>query len=154
MPRPDRRSKGEPTKDLGQRAQELRARGYSYALIERELGIPYLQARELAAEYDAKHGKPRRIVRTATTGTVGTGRKSIPVRDLRNDTARVLRQVEKGESFLITVSGRVVAELRPASARSPWVPWRVVESIIREAPLDPQFTADVDAVLGERIDEL
>lgn len=139
---------------MGRRAAALRAKGYSYALIERELGIPYLQARELAAEYDAKHGKPQRVVRTARTDQPGEGAKSIPLRDLRNETSRVLRQVEKGQTFLITVSGRVVAELRPAATRSRWVPRWVVESIIREAPLDPKFAKDVDAVLGERIDEL
>jgi len=140
--------------DLGRRARELRAKGYSYSLIERELGIPYLQARELGAEYDTQHGKPKRIVRTAATTVPGTDAQAIPLRDLRNDTARILRQVENGKSFFISVSGRVVAEIRPAHIRSTFVPRSVVESIIREAPLDPGFTADVDEVLGERIDEI
>lgn len=143
-----------PSTDLARRAAALRAKGYSYALIERELGIPYLQARELAAKYDAKHGKPARVLRTAVTDIPGTEAKTLPLRDLRNHTSLVLRQVEHGQSFLVTVSGRVVAELRPAATRSPWVPRYIVERIIREAPLDPGFTADVDAVLGERIDEL
>jgi prevent-host-death family protein len=140
--------------DIAKRAQALRAKGYSYALIERELNIPYLQAREMAAEYDARHGKPKRIIRTAPTIVPGTATTAIPVRDLRNHAARILRQVEKGQNFFITVSGRVVAEIRPARVRSTWVPRSVIETIIREAPLDPGFAADIDEVMGERIDEI
>lgn len=62
--------------------------------------------------------------------------------------------MEKGQTYLITVSGRVVAELRAAWRPSVFVPRQVVEAILREAPLDPEFTADVDRLLGERIDEL
>ncbi|MFT4135876.1 type II toxin-antitoxin system Phd/YefM family antitoxin [Microbacterium sp.] len=38
----------------------------------------------------------------------------IPVRELRNDTAGVLRRVEAGEDITITVHGRPVARLVPA----------------------------------------
>ena len=38
---------------------------------------------------------------------------TIPQRELRNDVGAVLRRVEAGEEFIITVSGRPVAELRP-----------------------------------------
>lgn len=38
---------------------------------------------------------------------------TIPQRDLRNDVSAVLRRVEAGEEFVVTVSGRPVAELRP-----------------------------------------
>lgn len=38
---------------------------------------------------------------------------TIPQRELRNDIGAVLRRVEAGEEFVVTVSGRPVAELRP-----------------------------------------
>lgn len=41
----------------------------------------------------------------------------IPQRDLRNDVAAVLRRVEGGESLAVSVRGRVVARLVPASGR-------------------------------------
>lgn len=131
----------------------LRAKGYSYALIERQLGIPYLQARELAANYDAKHGKPKKVIRTAPT-VVGGDITSIPVRELRNNTSALLRQIEKGHRFIITVSGRTVAELGPPTSRLTFVPRAIVEAIIREAPLDPDFKKDVDSLFDERIDKL
>lgn len=42
---------------------------------------------------------------------------TIPQRELRNDVSAVLRRVEAGEEFVVTVSGRPVAELRPVRDR-------------------------------------
>jgi prevent-host-death family protein len=46
--------------------------------------------------------------------------ESIPQRVLRNQVGEVLRRVEAGESLLLTVAGRPVAQLSPA-ARRRWV---------------------------------
>lgn len=46
--------------------------------------------------------------------------RSIPQKELRNQIGEVLRQVEAGESLVVTVAGRPVAELHPA-ARQRWV---------------------------------
>lgn len=135
------------------RAFQLREKGFSYALIEKQLGIPYAEAKQLGHEYDARHGKPRRIVRTLADSP-GSGPVRIPVRDLRNDSAGILRQVETGRRFVITVAGREVAELGPIAARSRFSTKAALEAIIREAPLDDQFMRDVNDVVGELIDEL
>src|SRR6202022_2478470 len=94
-------------------AYELRAKGHPFPLITPDLGIPYGQAQEVGKEYDARHGKPKDIVRRLAEETTSTGAIRIPVRELRNDSARVLRPVEAGKRFLITVSGHEVAELIP-----------------------------------------
>lgn len=44
--------------------------------------------------------------------------QSIDAQHLRNDYARVLRQVEAGESFTVTNRGRPVAEIAPVGALS------------------------------------
>jgi prevent-host-death family protein len=44
----------------------------------------------------------------------------IPQKQLRNDVSDVLRRVEAGETFSVTVAGRPVAELRPVRRRR-WV---------------------------------
>jgi len=44
----------------------------------------------------------------------------IPQKELRNHVSDVLRRVEAGETFTVTVAGRPVAELRPARRRR-WV---------------------------------
>src|ERR1700682_3055211 len=141
-------------RDIKRRAFQLREKGFTYALIEKQLGIPYAEAKQLGHEYDARHGKPRKVVRTVAPDSAGSGPTRIPVRDLRNDSAAILRQVEAGRSFLITVAGREVAELGPVASRSRFATKAAVEEIIREAPLDDQFISDVHAALGDRIDEL
>ena len=136
------------------RAFQLRERGFTYALIEKQLGIPYAEAKQLGHEYDAQHGKPRKIVRTIAPDSTGSGPIRIPVRELRNDSAGILRQVEAGRRFLITVAGREIAELGPLASRSMFAPRSLVERIIREAPLDERFVNEVDAALRDRVDEL
>ncbi len=42
---------------------------------------------------------------------------TIAQRDLRNDSADILRRVEAGEEFIVTRNGSPVAELRPAARR-------------------------------------
>lgn len=108
-----RRARKNESNSLRDQAFELRKKGFTYSLIEKQLGIPYLQAKELGKAYDAKHGRPSHIVRTLTGQTLPTGLTPIPVRELRNDTARILNQVEEGRRFLVTVAGRGVAELGP-----------------------------------------
>ncbi len=45
---------------------------------------------------------------------------TIPQKELRNQVGDILRRVEAGETFTVTVAGRPVAELRPARRRR-WV---------------------------------
>lgn len=135
-------------------AYQLREKGFTYALIEKELGIPYAEAKHLGHAYDTQHGKPRKIVRTQQPERDSKGRIKIPVRELRNDSAGILRQVEAGWRFVITVAGREIAELVPLPSRPTFVPAAVIERIIREAPLDAQFSDDIRAALPQRVDEL
>lgn len=45
---------------------------------------------------------------------------TIPQKELRNQVSEVLRRVEAGETLIVTVAGREVAELRPLHRRR-WV---------------------------------
>lgn len=47
----------------------------------------------------------------------------VPQRQLRNDTAGLLRRVEAGERLRITVHGHPVAELVPVDRTNPFVPF-------------------------------
>lgn len=146
--------------ELVRYVHEKRAQGWTFALICREGNardkerFPYAVVQRLGKEYDAQYGKPKMIVRTDPGESLGTRPTTIPVRDLRNDSARILREVGTGKRFLITVSGHEVAELAPVASKSVFMPRSVVESIIREAPLDRDFADDIRAALGERVDEL
>lgn len=78
--------------------------------------------------------------------------RSIPQRELRNDIARILREVDAGESFEVTVGGRPVAQIVPIPTRRTWVRWEDVEKILTESPLDRDFLRDVDEALDQTVD--
>lgn len=81
--------------------------------------------------------------------------RTIPQRELRNQIARVLRQVEAGERLRVTVDGRPVADLVPVrDFRRSFVPLEEINRIIAQAPLDPDFASDIAAATGATIEEL
>jgi prevent-host-death family protein len=80
--------------------------------------------------------------------------REIPQRELRNNVAAVLREVEAGESLRVTVRGRPVADLVPIDERKRGLSPEEVARIVSQAPLDTGFVADLDAVAGATIDEL
>lgn len=81
-------------------------------------------------------------------------KREIPQRELRNNISAVLREVEAGQAVRVTVRGRPVAELVPVSSRKEHLSPAEVERIVRDAPLDPGFAADVEAIAGATVDEL
>ena len=78
----------------------------------------------------------------------------IPQRELRNDVARILREVAGGARFRVTVHGKPVAEIGPVAVRRSWAPGGTAERIRRTAGLDAGFAADVNAVLGDSIESI
>jgi prevent-host-death family protein len=80
--------------------------------------------------------------------------REIPQRELRNNVAAVLREVEGGESLRVTVRGRPVAELVPIGTRKRTLSPGDVARIVARAPLDPGFAGDLEAAAGATIDVL
>lgn len=70
----------------------------------------------------------------------------MPQRTLRNEISRVLRDVEGGERFEITVNGRVVAELGPPREHPRGTDWQTAHAVIERARrrADPTFWDDVE----------
>lgn len=80
--------------------------------------------------------------------------KVIPQRDLRNDNARVLDAVARGEAFVITRHGQPVAELRPIShARREFVSRSELGALFGAGrDIDAAaFRTDIDRVLDGRL---
>lgn len=79
--------------------------------------------------------------------------RSITQRELRNDSAAVLREVQGGASITVTRNGVAVAELRPVPRRR-FVQRTVIAEAARRAPrIDlARFRADLDAVVDPSID--
>ncbi len=79
-------------------------------------------------------------------GAVGT----VGLRELRQDASELLRRVERGEEFTITVAGRPSARL-VAAGRGRWVGFEAVAELF-EGPSDPAWDTDrerVDQTLGD-----
>ncbi len=69
--------------------------------------------------------------------------KTIPQRELRNNSAAVLRRAERGEEFVITVDGRPIAMLIPYRKRQ-WAPRQTVDEMMA-TPTDPTLRDDIGA---------
>lgn len=79
--------------------------------------------------------------------------KTINQRELRNASAQVLREVQAGQSIVVTRNGEPVAELRPIQPRR-FVPRAALaEAAARAAPIDAaRFRADIDSVVDQSAD--
>lgn len=76
-------------------------------------------------------------------------------RELRNDTAGVLRRVRAGEDVTITVSGRPVAVLTPVRPRRRrWLSKTEFLSWLRGAQADPGLRNDLAVLAGDTTEDL
>lgn len=77
----------------------------------------------------------------------------ITQRELRNESAVVLREVQAGQTLIVTRNGTPVAELRPIQPRR-FVPLAVIAGAAARAPrIDAgRFRADLDAVINQSVD--
>jgi prevent-host-death family protein len=81
--------------------------------------------------------------------------ETVASRDLRNDTAAVLRRVQAGERVTITQNGRPVAELVPLRrAGRSWIGRAELVARLRVAQADPGLRADLDRIAGDMTDDL
>ncbi|HXV63151.1 MAG TPA: type II toxin-antitoxin system prevent-host-death family antitoxin [Vicinamibacteria bacterium] len=79
--------------------------------------------------------------------------RTITQRELRNDSGAVLREVQAGQTIVVTRNGVPVAELRPIPPRR-FVPRVAILEAGRRAPrVDARrFRADLDAVVDQSVD--
>jgi prevent-host-death family protein len=78
----------------------------------------------------------------------------ITQRELRNQSAAVLREVEAGRTIVVTRNGTPIGELRPIR-RHRFVPRATIEEAAARAPRinAERFRADLDAVIRPHIDD-
>jgi prevent-host-death family protein len=78
----------------------------------------------------------------------------VATRELRNDTAGVLRRVEAGETVVITVRGKPVADLIPHRRDKPrWMPREELVELLKTHSADPGLRDDLKRIAGETTDE-
>jgi prevent-host-death family protein len=76
-------------------------------------------------------------------------------RELRNDTAGVLRRVQEGNRLTITVNGKPVAELVPVEReRRGWLKKAELLAILDHSQADPGLRQDLAQLAGDTTDDL
>ena len=76
-------------------------------------------------------------------------------RELRNNTAELLRQVSAGEQVVITTRGKPVASLVPfESSRRRWLPRAELVRRLATAQADAGLRGDLARLAGETTDDL
>lgn len=77
-------------------------------------------------------------------------RRAITQRELRNESGRIMRALDKGKSFIITRNGVPVGELTPVRRRT-FVPVETAIAAFAGAPrVDVErFRTDVDAAVDQ-----
>src|SRR5437588_11203167 len=78
--------------------------------------------------------------------------RTITQRELRNDSGTVLREVQAGQTIIVTRNGVPVAELRPIPPRR-YVPRAVIADAARRAPRGDagRLRADLGAGVGQSV---
>lgn len=79
--------------------------------------------------------------------------EQISQREFRNDSGRIMRALDNGQTFVVTRNGRPVGELRPLR-RDRFVDAVTVAEVFRHAPqLDwERVRADLDDHLDQEVD--
>jgi prevent-host-death family protein len=78
--------------------------------------------------------------------------REITQRELRNDSGEIMRELDRGESFLVTRNGAPVGELSPIHRRQFVPAASALEAFASCAPIDASaFRADIDRVLDQSI---
>jgi prevent-host-death family protein len=77
-------------------------------------------------------------------------------RELRNDTAGLIRRAAAGEDIVITVNGKPAARLTalPAPVRRRWIPREELLDLLLNGQADPGLRDDLKLLAGDTTDDL
>ena len=78
----------------------------------------------------------------------------VGVRQLRNDTARVIDAVRAGERVTLTVRGEPIADIVPHGRRTRWLPGEAFRDQLGRRSADPGLRSDLDELAGETLADL
>ena len=78
----------------------------------------------------------------------------VGVRELRNQTSRVLEAVRSGELVTLTVHGEPVADIVPHGSRSQWLSGSKLHRELERRCADPALTADLAELAGHTLRDL
>lgn len=79
---------------------------------------------------------------------------NVGVRELRNDTARVIDAVRAGERVTLTVRGEPIADIVPHGGRTRWLSGAALREQLGQRSADHGLRSDLDELAGETLAEL
>ncbi len=79
---------------------------------------------------------------------------TIGVRRLRNDVSEVLRRVEAGDEFVVSVRGRAVARVVPIQGRPGTMPTEVFFTAVDKIGEDPDLLAEIRSAVPDTTDDV
>jgi prevent-host-death family protein len=78
----------------------------------------------------------------------------VGVRDLRNQTGRVIDAVTAGERVTLTVHGEPIADIVPHGRRARWLSGPNLREQLADRAADSALQKELDELAGQTIDEL
>ncbi|HET6998591.1 MAG TPA: type II toxin-antitoxin system prevent-host-death family antitoxin [Solirubrobacterales bacterium] len=79
----------------------------------------------------------------------------VTARELQENPDGLLTRVEAGETVVITLAGKPVADLVPYRSSSPqWLSPDEVMAIVETSSADPGLSADLERLAGDTTDDL
>jgi prevent-host-death family protein len=78
----------------------------------------------------------------------------VGVRDLRNQTGRVIDAVRAGERVTLTVHGEPIADIVPHERRTRWLSGEQLRRQLADRAADPGLRDELDELAGQTLDEL
>jgi prevent-host-death family protein len=78
----------------------------------------------------------------------------IGVRDLRNETSRVIAAVRAGERVTLTVHGEPIADIVPHEHRERWLSGPQLRHELATRSADPTLRGELDELTGQTLAEL
>lgn len=79
---------------------------------------------------------------------------NVGVRELRNQTSRVIDAVRAGERVTLTVHGEPVADIVPHGARTRWLSGASLQDELTRRSADPGLRSDLDELSGGTLADL
>lgn len=78
----------------------------------------------------------------------------IGVRELRNETARVIEAVRAGERITLTVRGEPIADIVPHGGRTRWLSGHALAGQLEQRAADPGLRDDLADLAGQTLGDL
>ncbi|MDQ6784633.1 MAG: type II toxin-antitoxin system prevent-host-death family antitoxin [Actinomycetota bacterium] len=78
----------------------------------------------------------------------------VGVRELRNDTARVIDALRAGERVTLTVRGEPIADIVPHAGRTRWLSGAALRDQLEHRSADPGLRNDLEELSGETLADL